>query len=375
VDLLEDIDELVEGGRRAPGSDAERRAARHVERRLTELGRASESESISVWPNWPLAYGLLAALAVVASVLSVSLPLLGAALALVAALLTFLDAAFLVPTLRRALGRRASQNVVSWAEEERPGDVILVAHLDAPRAGLATRGRVRRFGGLRIVFAAQVAVLACCLLRLPGLEGTVLTLLQFIPTVVLILAAALLFDIALSGTKGGENDNASGVALALRLASEPLEHFNLHLLFTGGETAGAAGTRAFLRRHRLDRERTVFLNLDAVGAGHVRFTRREGPLLTTPSHVQLVALGETIAEDEEHGAFGARPLVSRSSSDAYAARSAGFPAMTITCRDDRDRLPAWIDEESLRRAEGFCLELLRRLDAEIGADLSRVELS
>src|SRR5918998_3611907 len=137
VDLRADIEALVDVGRRAPGSDAERRAAAYLKQRLEGLGREVEVESVDAWPAWPLGYAVLAGLAVVGSVLSVSIPALGAALALAAALLTFLDAVVLLPTLRRLLGRRASQNVVSWGDRAKPGLLLLVAHYDAGRGGIA----------------------------------------------------------------------------------------------------------------------------------------------------------------------------------------------------------------------------------------------
>jgi hypothetical protein len=388
VNLLAEIDALTEVGPRAPGSDAERRAAAHLERRLRGLGREAGREAIDVWPNWPLAYAILAGLAVLGSVLSVSVPVVGAALALIAALLTFLDAGFLLPTLRRPLGRRASQNVVSWGDRDRAA-LLLVAHLDAGRRGLAFTDRaqerraafgdlVRRpIGPLEPLFWAELAVLVCCLLRLPGLESTILTVVQFIPTVALILAVALLLDIALSGTATGDNDNASGAALAVRLAERfgggRLEHFDVHVLLTGGQKALAAGSRAFIKRHKheLAPGRTVVLNLDAVGSGTVRYTTREGPLLAVSSHPQLVQLCQAIAEDdEEDNAFGARGIVIRSPSDAYALRSGGLPAITIGCRGRLDYVPARVDPDALERAEGFCAELIARLDAEIGPDLA-----
>ncbi|MGH2743209.1 MAG: M28 family peptidase [Thermoleophilaceae bacterium] len=388
MELRSEIDALVDTGRRAPGSDAERRAAAHLKQRLDQLGREAELESTEVWPNWPLAYAILAALAVVGGVLSVSVPALGAALALLAALLTVLDAGVLLPTLRRLLGRRASQNVVSRGDRDKPGLLLLVAHYDAGRGGIALSQKaeerraalgklVRRpIGALEPVFWAEFAVLACCLLRLASLSGLLLTVLQFIPTVLLILAVALLLDIALSPTKGGENDNATGAALALRLAERfggGLEHFDVHVLLTGGQKAVAAGSRAFVKRHKqeLGRERTVILNLDAVGSGTVRYTSREGPLVAIESHPQLVQLCDAIAEDDQDAnAFGARAIVNRSPSDGYAARSAGLPAITITCRGRLDYVPARVDSESLERAEGFCAELIRRLDAEVGPDIA-----
>jgi hypothetical protein len=387
--FLADIDALVDGGRRAPGSDAERRAARYLERRLGELGRTAEVESIDAWPGWPLGYALLAAVAVVGSLVSTSTAALGAGVALLAVLLTSLDAAVLLPTARRALGRRASQNVVSWGNRERPGALVLVAHCDAGRAGFvlgerasrrrATLGRLlgRPLGGAELLVLTELALLACCALRLLGLDGAPLTVLQFAVTVALIAAIGLLVDVALSGTKGGENDNASGVALALRLAerlrADPPEHFGVHVLFTGAQKAGAAGMRAFVRAHgrELPRERAVFLNLDAVGAGTVRYTRREGPLVTLRTHVQLTKLCDEIVDDDDQDAFGARPLVSRAAGDGYAARSVGYPAITITCRDDVDYcVPGRVEQEAIERTEGFCAELIERLDAEIGPDLA-----
>jgi Peptidase family M28 len=389
MDLRADIEALVEVGRRAPGSDAERRAASYLKQRLERLGRKVEVEAVDVWPAWPLAYAILAAAAVVGSVLSVSVPALGAALANVAAFLTFLDAGALLPTVRRLLGRRASQNVVSWGDRDRPGLLLLVAHYDAGRGGIALgeKAEARRaafgnlirrpIGPLEPLLWAELAVVVCCLLRLAGLSGLLLTVVQFVPTVLLIVAVALLLDIALSPARAGENDNASGAALALRLAERfqggRLEHLDLHVVLTGGQKAIAAGSRAFLKRHKreLGRERTVVVNLDAVGSGTVRYTSREGPVLAIKSHPQLVQLCEAIAEDdEEENAFGARSLVNRSPSDGYAARSAGLPAITISCRGRLDYVPAGVDEEALERAEGFCAELIRRLDAEVGPDLA-----
>lgn len=388
MDLQADIDALVDVGRRAPGSDAERRAAAHLKQRLEGIGRDAELESIEVWPAWPLTYAILAALAVIGSVVSVSLPVLGAALALAAALLTFLDAGVLLPTLRRLFGRRASQNVVSWGERSKPGQLLLVAHYDAGRGGIALGQKaeerraafgklVRRpIGPLEPLFWAELAVLGCCLIRLAGPSGLLLTVIQFIPTVLLILAVALLLDIAFSPTRGGENDNATGAVLALRLAErfggDRLEHFDVHVLLAGGQKAVAGGSRAFCRRHRrdLDPARAVVLNLDAVGSGTVRYTSREGPLVAIRSHPQLVQLCRAIAEDDDENAFGARPITNRSPSDGYAARSAGLPAITISCRGRLDYISARVDGDAIERAEGFCSELIRRLDADVGPDLA-----
>jgi hypothetical protein len=368
IDLLGELDSLLELGRRAPGSDAERRTALHLRDRLAALGRDAEVEGFDPYPHWPLAYALLAAVTVAASVLAVYVPVAGAAVALVAALLTFLDAAVLIPTLRRPLGRRASQNVISKGGDEKAGALVLVAHTDAGRGGVVQSVRHRAIGGLQPLFWAELGVLACALLRLTGLDGTALTIAQFVPTLVLIVAVALLVDIALSPTRGGENDNASGCVVVLRLAQRmsSLQYFNLHVLFTGAQHAGSAGMRAFLKRHELPRDHTVFLNVDRVGSGDVRYTRREGALFTQRSHPQLTGLCEQIVEDE----LEAAPLTSRSASDASAAGAAGYAAVTVTCRDWSDYASGRVAEESLERAEAFCAELIERIDAELGPSLA-----
>ena len=149
-----------------------------------------------------------------------------------AALVTFLDAGVLLPTLRRLLGRRASQNVVSWGDRDKPGAVILVAHCDAGRGGIALGQRaeerraafgnlVRRpIGPLEPLLWAELAVLVCCILRLASLSGLLLTVVQFLPTVLLIVAVALLLDIALSPTTAGENVSARN-NIAERYISDP----------------------------------------------------------------------------------------------------------------------------------------------------------
>ena len=397
---MDEIRALVAFEGRAPGTDAERRAARHLERRLEELGRSAEIEPVDAWPRWAGAYALHATVAIAGSLVSVSAPLLGAALVAAGALLTFLDGAGLLVTTRRLLGRRASQNVVSRQDGGKPGTLVLTAHLDAGRTatafarGIEERRAVlgnllhRPIGPLEPVFWAMIALVLCTLLRLPGIEGTALTAVQFVPTVALILAVPLLIEAALGEVSPGANDNASGVATALRLADRhdgALEHFDVWVLLTGAQEALSGGMRSFLRRHRkaLDRRSTVFLNLDEVGAGTVRYTRREGALVAVRSHVQLVEICQEIAEDDaDEGAFGARSIANRRPSDGQAARSRGFPALTLTCRDALDLAPRHhedtdtperIDEASLERAFGFCSELIERLDAAIGPDLERSE--
>ena len=407
MEAREEIEALVEFEGRGPGTDAERRAADHLADRLHELGREGELEPVDIWPNWPLTYAIHVTLAVVGSVLSVTIPVVGALLVLLAVVLTFLDAIGLAITTRRLLGRRVSQNVISREDDDdKAGQLYLVAHYDAGRGGLAfhptlqeRRATVakllkRNLGPLQPLFMAMMVVLVCVLIRVPGIDSKILTIIQFIPTVLLILALPLLIDTALASPVPGANDNASGVATVLRLAERfggKLEHFNVHVLLPGAQEALSVGMRGFLKKGKgdLDPVRSVFLNVDEVGRGTVRFTSREGLLLPIQTHKQLLSLCEEIAEDhqpddddddedDDEDTPVIRSMVSRTTSDGYAARSAGFPAITITCKGSLDYTPGHhqrsdtsdrIDDEALERAYEFTSELIERLDQTVGPDL------
>jgi Zn-dependent M28 family amino/carboxypeptidase len=167
---------------------------------------------------------------------------------------------------------------------------------------------------------------------------------------VLIVYVALLLDLVLSPAAPGENDNASGVGVALRLAErlDGLEYFGVHVLLTGSQKAMAQGMRAFLKAHRKEfPEDTVVVNVDAVGGGEIRLTKKEGPLLTVSSNSQLT------------GAVDVETVVNREPSDGYAAASARLAAVTVTATSDR------LEEETLSEAEETCVEIVESLDEEL----------
>ena len=306
IQAREEIDGLVAFAGRGPGTDAERRAAQHLRERLEALGRDADAEATWIRPNWPLAYTVYAVLGIVASVVSTASPVAGIAIAAVALLAAIGDISGRLDTGRRLTGRRGSQNVVSREDGRRPGTLVLVAHYDAAPAGFAYGSLARagrRIGAFRPMLLALAAILVTAILREAGIDHSAVTAVQFVATILLILALPLLIDIGLSDVVPGANDNASGVATVLRLAErygDDLEHFDLWVLFAGGEEALGEGMRAWIRRHRheLDATRTIFLNVDTVGSGTVRYARREGAVVSGAPHPRLVALATQIAEED-----------------------------------------------------------------------------
>jgi hypothetical protein len=400
VEAIEEIERLVEHQGRWPGTDAERRAARHLESRLGQMGRDVEVEPVDVWPNWPLTHALHALVAIAASVVAVSQPLAGTIALAVTAVSAYGDLSGRLLLLRRLTGRRASQNVVSREDGDRPGVLVLVAHYDAARTGAvfgrrtaerrARLGRAirRPIGPFEPFFWAIVVALGCAVARLAGVEATALTAVQFAATVALIVSVPLLADVALSGVVPGANDNASGVATVLRLAERyggRLEHFDVWVLLPGSEEALMLGMRGWMRRHRreLDRRRTAFVCLDMVGSGTVRYARREGLVLTRAYHAALVDLCDRIAEEdaEDDGRYGARSYVSRIATDSYVSQARGFPSIRIACLSELDHSPHHhlptdtvdnVEPEALERAYGFCSELIELIDEELGPQVDEL---
>ena len=397
VDTRREIHDLVAFEGRLAGSDAERRAAEHLAERLRSLGRQVEIESIGVHPNWALTHMLHALLAVVGSLVSVGLPLVGIVILALVTLSALGDLTGTLFLLRRLTGRRASQNVVSPEDGGKSGKLVLVAHYDAPRAGVifsprllerrATAAKRLRLpmglGGLFVL--AIVVILFCTVIRGLGVESVLLSVVQFIPTVLLVLAVPLLADIQLSRPVPGAADNASGVAAALALAERhggDLDHLDLWVLFTGAGEAMALGMREWLKAHRreLPPERTLFVNVDKVANGTVRYTTKEGFVLATSYDSSLVELCEEIADEDEDGRFAARGVVTRETSDGLLARARGNPAIKVSCLNALDYQPNYhqptdtpdrVDPDALERAVAFCSTLIERIDERVGPDVER----
>ena len=401
VDSLAEIEDLVAHEGRAPGTDAERRAARHLVSRLRRIGREAGVEATTVRPRFALTHLIHCLMAIAGGLVATGdsdvARVAGTAVVLVAAVSAFGDLTGSFHLVRRLTGKRASQNVVSREELDKPGTLVLVAHYDAARSGsifreaaLRRRARIgrllhRQIGPFEPLFWSIMVVLICCALRLSGIDGVALSAVQFVPTVVLIVAVPLLADIMLSAIVPGAGDNASGVATVLRLADrygEELESFDVWVLLTGAQESMQLGMSAFLKRHRreLDRSSTVFVCVDDVGRGRLRYSTKEGYLLAYPYHPDLVAICHQLRdEDAEEGYYGVEPITSRIATDATRARVAGYPAIAIGATNEFGFPPHYhqptdtpdsIESEALDRAYEFCSELIELIDERIGPRLT-----
>jgi hypothetical protein len=391
---MEVIRELCAFEGRGPGTDAERRAANALAGRLRSSGRQADIEPFFAHPEYAVVYLIHAALGIAGSLLATVQPAAGFALVLFAAASTYLDLNTRVYLVRSLLFRRVSQNVVSPGNRpEAPIRLILMAHYDAARTGYLfskASKRIRRLpertrlalGPFRVFFWIGLAPLLPILgARMAGLDATWLNAVQAIPTIVLIVAAFLLIDIALSEIVPGAYDNASGVAAVLSAAEEltndPPENLDVWVVLTGSEESFAEGSRAFVRSRRkeLDRASTYFLNVDSVSSGGVAYEVSQGAVISIPQDRHLVELAEALAAAGAAGG-GARAVRHPLLDDALPPRIRRLRSITLRTTDERGNLAPWyhtdedlperVDSEALRRATEFAVALSRLIDREAG---------
>jgi hypothetical protein len=254
------------------GTDAERRAAMACAGRLREIGRSPRLQTLWFRPQRDVPRAVHAVLGIAGSVVAVSHHPVGLGLAAGGLALSLLEAAG-VPVVALAFARRATQNVVARPLDDAPGTVrlVLTAAVDEPRDSvlgrLARRARgAATPGPAGALDVALGAVAACAGARLAGAGGTVLGVVQLIPTIALILLFAGFLEAALaqrSAQDGAAAVAASAVAVAAALDARPPRRMSVEVLIAGAGEAGAPGMRAYVRanRKRLAPEEVVVVQL------------------------------------------------------------------------------------------------------------------
>ena len=206
---------------------------------------------------------------------------------------------------------------------------------------------------------------ACC--GSSGIENQALTAVQFVPTVLLILLTPAFVDIELAEA-AEDRPRAAAVATALRLGDElELEHFDVWVVLTGAEKPFALGMGGWLRPRRKQLE----------PGGHRRAARgrggrRAGALHPPRRPARAPSLPPRPREAVRRDRRGRRrwrclrgPIAR--GPQAHQRRRGDRARPAGDQRGLRGR--AGPSAEALERAYGFCAELARRLDAEVGPAL------
>jgi len=382
---------------RGAGTDAERRAALWLRSELEAERRPAQLEPFWSRPNWALAHAWHVALGLAGSLVSVSSPRIGGALVLIAMLSVIADACFGISPGRRLTPERASQNVVSRVrEDETRVRLIVTANYDAGRMGLVYRAGPRAAvawlrrsvggaaspGWLGWLVLALAWVLVTTILRLGGARGTAVGIVQLIPTGVLVVALALLLDLATAGYGPAAGDNASGVAVTLALVRAlevaPPRRLAVEVVLQGAGDGTMLGLRMHLRarRRELRADDVVVIGIAPCGAGQPRWWVSDGTLVPRRYLRRLTELCDAIARSESH--LGGEAYRGRGVTPAWPARARGLPSIAIGCLDrgglvPHAHQPADTPDTVDPAATDATLELALALVDAIDADLARTE--
>lgn len=280
--------------------------------------------------------------------------------------------------LSERLAKSPSQNVLAIlpAAETMQRRLVLVAHVDSSRSGLAFHPKLAKDFRRNTVIGIGAGVGAVAAQVLPRrLRRSI----GRAASVVIANALFMLVHREIAGTDvDGANDNASGagvlLALAETLALDPLRNTEVWFVATGCEEADLVGMSAFMDKHGHELQDAWFLNFDTVaGPGTtVRWITESSILEPLIANPQLVGIAEEVADEHpeleaESGTWRAAGL------DTDVAAVRGYKQMSLMAVTSEGTLPNWhwptdvyenIDENVLERAYGFALEIIRRLDAK-----------
>lgn len=369
------IAELAEEiGPRRPTGVGEEAAAAALTDRLGAAGIDAATERFDGYSTFAAPFGLILAAAAAPSLLPRSRPVLRSALSWLAAAGLISEGSLRWAPLSALLSRRPSRNVVATIEPagEAARTVCLVAHMDTSRSGLIFAPGLVRFmpawiaasGGL-VLLQALLEPFASVFRRLRGLAAAVRG--------GLVASLGLLAEREIRGADvPGANDNASGcgvvVALASKLAAEPLGSTRVVVLITGCEEAGTLGARAF--RDSRDTGGWMFLNFDNVGGpGTVRFLRREGVIAKWDADPGMIAAAAGVADSRPDLRMAAEDAPAGLTYDSSPIHAAGGRALTISVQDgfipdlhQPSDVLANVDRDGVRRTLEAGAELVAAID-------------
>jgi hypothetical protein len=336
---------------RAPTSDDEARAQRHVAEHLRARGLdVTEQEfrfNRSLYQNLLLHFGLATA----ATALAGRRPRLAAALHGTIAASYLLDSLHRAFVLRRLLPWGTSRNVVGVlpSKGEPALRIVIVTHTDAaftgfifePRmASQAARGPIKKPMAVATASVAAQAVLAGWRAAHPphARAARAAELLLAVPP--LLTALANLDVVLRDRIVPGANDNLSGVAgmlvLAERLRGRLRDDVEVVFVATGAEEASLGGATALAEamHPRWSTRNTVVLALDGLSNGELRYFV-EGEVVPLPLAGWLRELLHEVAATDPRFATVAPFVVPVGGSDVCAFVARGYDGVCIGRIDPR----------------------------------------
>ncbi len=286
--------------------------------------------------------------------------------------------------MRRLLPKADSQNALGVIPPRDPAHshnlrrVVLCAHLDTHRTPIFYSSKSWHSLFSFLVAAAFTSlVVGGVAYGLAALFGWAwVRRVGLVAAVIQTFFLVLCLHADLTPFSTGANDDASGVgvmlALAERLARQPLAHTEVWLAFTGCEETMSHGIAAFLDAHAAELgEGAVYIVLDQVGLGQLMVLSADGLIVKRRTHPRALELARRTAAALPGLELGEH--VGIAYTDAAVATKRGLIALTV------DALPPaedgegthWhqmsdtvdqVDPQTLADAHAFTWQILQEID-------------
>jgi Zn-dependent M28 family amino/carboxypeptidase len=173
----------------------------------------------------------------------------------------------------------------------------------------------------------------------------------------------------------GANDNATAVAVLLGIAealqTQPLQHTEVALLFTGCEEVVCVGMENYLQRFAPPRQGTYWIDLEMVGTGNLCYVTGHGTSHLSEYYpaAEMVSLAaKTARQHPELDVTGKDMLILE---EVANLRRRGYKAICLAGYDERGFLPNWhrlsdnlenIEPDTLSRAARYTWALIQEVD-------------
>jgi hypothetical protein len=367
-------------GFRAPASEGERWASKYIAGVMEKLGIECQVEPFDSYKTFSYPLMIVWALSVLGGLLCCSHGFLGFLLVTLGAAAFYREAHYR-GWVSRLLPHEPSQNVVGRipAKGEALRRVLVCAHYDTSKTGLYFDPRF--VGGFRtLLLLTVVSALGLPVFVLLGglFWSGLFGLLRELATLWLFLNILVLLHREIYGKNVyGANDNASGtgvmLAIAERLAKEPLQNTEVWVAATGCEEAGLVGMLDLLKRHGQELEDALIVNLDGVGAGELKYITGEGLVKVFPADPELLMFSAEVVRENPELPLAPKEHRDGLGTDASGALINGYRAMTVMGLDEDGVVPNWhwetdvvenLNEKNLGDAETFVDLLLKKIDHE-----------
>lgn len=354
-------------GSRGSATSKEYRAAVYTQTVLSDLGYKTEMLTFKALTTFSWLYVVFYLLPLIAWIFNFPI------ISFIASVLFFLDLNTF-PVLSRIFPKSKSQNIYACSPEQTGKKVMIVAHIDSSKAGLNFSPSLVKGFRTSFLLMAGSMILAPFLLFVSFVWGGAFRIIALMPCLYLAFTALMLIHReAWNKYTDGANDNASGVAAALALASkckaEMPSGVEVCLLFTGCEESGTYGMIDYLEKYGDQHKDTFFVNLDNIGSGNLYYMSGEGMFPVYKASAELIDACTTVA--------GCRPdlnvkqgVYNLLSTDAMPLLARKYKAISFLALNDEGLLPNWhwpsdtyenVDINTVETAVEFVYELLKEI--------------